>query len=106
MAMMDQAPVMDIYPWPQGYGFEGGETWWQDMKRKDELQRLDNLMGVALLDEEVRHRLVNERDTSLLAAFGLSKETQNWLREIKAGSLVELAQAIVSRTHSEAYAGV
>jgi len=70
---------------------------------KEEKQRLDSLMGTALLDETVRHRLVRERDTSLLSAFGLSKETQLWLRSIEAGSLTELAQAIVARSQDEMY---
>lgn len=56
---------------------------------------LDNLMGVALLDADVRHRLVYERDNSLFAAFSISGETQNWLRGIQATSLVELARAIL-----------
>jgi hypothetical protein len=68
---------------------------------KQEKQRLDTLMGTALLDEKVRHRLVRERDASLLSAFGLSSETQSWLRSIEAGSLTELAQAIVARSQDE-----
>jgi hypothetical protein len=106
MALMDQTPIMDVSPWPTGHGFEGASIWWDGVSRRDEMQRLDNLMGVALLDEDVRHRLVKERDTSLLAAFGLSKETQKWLREVKAGTLAELAQAIVLHKRSESYAGL
>jgi hypothetical protein len=70
---------------------------------KEEKRRLDTLMGTALLDEKVCHRLVRERDTSLLAAFGLSNETQLWLRSIEAGSLTELAEAIVARSQDELY---
>ncbi len=103
MAMMDQTPIMDVSPWPEGRGFEG---WWDELGRSAEMKRLDNLMGVALLDESVRHRLVKERDASLLTAFGLSHETQSWLREIQATTLAELAQAIVQHTREEAYAGL
>lgn len=106
MAMMDQAPIMDVSPWPEERGFEGANMWWNDLARSDEMKRLDYLMGVALLDETVRHRLVKERDASLLTAFGLSDETQSWLREIQATTLAELAQAIVRHTHEEAYAGL
>lgn len=106
MAMMDQTPIMDVSPWPEGRGFEGARLWWDDLARSDEMKRLDNLMGVALLDENVRHRLVKERDASLLTAFGLSSETQSWLREIQASTLAELAQAIVRHTREEAYAGL
>jgi len=68
---------------------------------KEEKQRLDNLMGTALLDEAVRRRLVNERDVSLLTSFGLSTETQSWLRTVEAQSLTELAQAIVAKSEDD-----
>jgi hypothetical protein len=68
---------------------------------EEEKRRLDNLMGTALLDETVRTRLVNERDTSLLTSFGLSTETQRWLRTVEAQSLTELAQAIVARSQDD-----
>jgi hypothetical protein len=96
MAYMEQTPVMDVLPWPNGRGFSGATAWWDYVLSKDERQRLDNLMGVALLDFGVRERLLKERDNSLMAAFGLSEETQKWLRGIQAESLDELAQAIVS----------
>mgnify|MGYP005842906253 CR=1 FL=1 len=96
MALIDQTPVMDVSPWPHGRGFAGARSWWEYVISKEERQRLDNLMGIALLDEDVCERLVNERDDSLLSAFGLSEKTRNWLRAIQANSLDELAQAIVS----------
>ena len=80
MAMMDQTPVIDVSPWPEGRGFAGASTWWEYVMGREEKQRLDNLMGIALLDADVCDRLVNKRDSSLLAAFGLSNETQRWLR--------------------------
>lgn len=68
---------------------------------KEEKRRLDHLMGTALLDERVCKRLVHERDASLLTSFGLSSETQSWLRTVEAQSLTELAQAIVDRTQND-----
>lgn len=68
---------------------------------KEEKRRLDTLMGTALLDETVCKRLVKERDTSLLSSFGLSSETQSWLRAVEAESLTELAQAIVARSQDD-----
>lgn len=47
-----------------------------------------------MVDTTVRRRLVQERDTSLLMSFALSEETQAWLRDLKATTLVDLAQAI------------
>jgi hypothetical protein len=96
MSLQNQAPVMDVLPWPNGHQFAGARAWWDYVLSKDEKERLDNLMGIALLDEGVRERLVKQRDDSLLTAFGLSEETQAKLRGIQAGSLVELAQAIVA----------
>jgi hypothetical protein len=96
MSLMDQIPVMDVSPWPNGRGFSGARSWWDYIRSKEERQRLDNLMGVALLDDEVCERLVSERDDALLAAFGLSEKTRNWLHDIQASSLDELAQAIVA----------
>jgi len=99
MALADQAPlVMDILPWPHGHGFSGADTWWEYILSHEEEQRLDQLLGTALLDEDVCHRLVNQRDHSLLTAYGLSEETQRWLRSVHADNLVELAQAIVARS--------
>ena len=104
MTIIEQTPGVEVSLWPQGHGFETVDAWW-DIMDKDEKQRLDNLMGIALLDTEVRERLVNKRDKSLLTSFGLSQETQNWIREINATSLIELAQAIVSKVQNEAYVG-
>ena len=92
---------MDISPWPRGHGFDGGAAWWAHTLSKEECKRLDDLMGAALLDSEICERLIAKRDVTLLAAFGLSEETQGWLRGIKAGSLVEFANAIVTRTQPE-----
>jgi hypothetical protein len=68
---------------------------------KEEKRRLDNLMGMALLDERICERLLNERDTSWLTSFGLSTETQSWLQTVEAQSLTELAQAIVDRVQGD-----
>lgn len=95
MSLKNPTPVTDVVPWPHGHKFAGASAWWDHVLNKDEQARLDNLMGIALLDEGVRNRLVKDRDHSLLSAFGLSEETQARLRAIPAGSLVELAQALV-----------
>ncbi len=89
--------VMDVSPWPNGRGFTGADVWWDYVLSKDEQCRLENLLGVALLNGDVRERLLHSHDNSLLAAFGLSQETQAWLCSVKASSLAELAQAIVSQ---------
>lgn len=98
MLRTHETPVMDVSPWPEGRGFAGGEGWWEYVMTKEEKRRLDNLMGLALLDDDVRDKLVAKRDRSLYDAFGLSAETQAWLSRLKVGSLTELAQAIVARS--------
>ncbi len=92
--------VMDVLPWPEGQGFAGSGTWWDYVLSQDEQQRLNNLMGLALLDISICNQLLNMRDDSLLNAFDLSVETQAWLRSIKATDLAELAEAIVSKRHA------
>jgi hypothetical protein len=91
-----QKAVMDVSPWPDGQGFSGGTVWWNYVMTKSERQRLDNLIGMALLDTGVREQLVTKRDDGLLSAFGLSQETKDWLKALKVSSLVELAEAIAS----------
>lgn len=103
MASLKETPTMDVLPWPNGHGFKGTETWWDYVRGKEESKRLDNLMGLALLDEDIRNRLVKERDASLFAAFELSSQTQAWLRSIKATSLTEFAAAVVAGPKADQY---
>lgn len=92
--------VMDVSPWPHGKGFHGGKEWWDYVSSKDERKRLDHLLGMALLDESIRRRLIDERDESLFVAFGLSEATRQWIRRIDAVSLCDLAQAVIDTFHA------
>lgn len=87
--------VMDVSPWTDGKGFTGSKEWWEYVSSKDERKRLDQMLGMALLDETVRHRLVDDRDESLFTAFGLSEPTKQWIRKINVESLYDLAQAVM-----------
>ena len=69
--------VMDV----NGYGFSGGDKWWRYVLSHSEHERLDNLIGLALLDSKICEQLVAKRDPALLSAFGLSEQTQTWLRD-------------------------
>jgi len=86
--------ITDVSPWPSGKGFAGGSIWWKHVLSQDERKRLDNLMGVALLDTEVGKQLLAGQDDTLYCAFGISEETQERLRSIQATTLVDFAQAI------------
>lgn len=96
--------VMDVLPWPTGHGFRGATAWWDYVLTKDERQRLDQLLGLALLDANVQERLLQKREKSLFDRFGLSQATQRWLESIQANSLTEFAQAVLAGpvTESEA----
>lgn len=74
--------------------FSRSNVWRGFLLTSDEKRSIERLMGSALLDESLRDLLVNQRDTSLMASFGLSRDTQNWLQSIPASSLEELAQEI------------
>ncbi len=63
----------------------------------NEKQKLDRLFGTALFDKKLCKRLVEERDFSLLSEYGISAETQNWLRVVPANSLMDLAQAVSAK---------
>jgi hypothetical protein len=86
--------ITDVSPWPSGKGFSGGSSWWKHILSQDERKRLDNLMGIALLDAEIGKQLLAGQDDTLYYAFGLSEETQQRLRSIQATTLVDFAQAI------------
>jgi hypothetical protein len=94
-------PVLDISPWPTGQGFKGRDAWWETIGNLEEQQKLDQLIGAALLSQEVCERLLGH-DEGLLLTFDLSEPTRRWLLDIQAGSLTEFAQAIVSRTELSA----
>lgn len=86
--------VMDVSPWPQGQGFSGAAKWWDHVHEQNEQKRLDNLMGVALLNSDVCERLLSGADDSLMNAFGISEETQSRLKSAQAANLSDLAQAL------------
>jgi len=88
--------VMDVLPWPAGRGFRGADAWWEYVLNKDERQRLDQLLGLALLDQSICKRLLEQHDKSLFSRFGLSEATLNWIETIPAKNLTEFAKAIVA----------
>lgn len=88
--------LMDVLPWPTGSGLTGADVWWQHTLSQSERDRLDKLMGLALLDQGVRHRLLVQHDPKLLDAFDLSEDTRRWLATVQASTLKEFAQAIVA----------
>ena len=88
--------IMDILPWPQGCGFAGASAWWDYVHSKDECKKLNDLLGTALLDSDFCQRLLNGHDESILLKFDFSPAMREWLLNIHAASLQELAEALVS----------
>jgi hypothetical protein len=62
----------------------------------DELQKVDRLLGAALVSADVRKRLLEQRDSALFGEYMLTPETQAWLNAIPAISLQEFAEAVVT----------
>ena len=91
--------ITDISPWSSGYGFAGADAWEQHTLVQEEHERLDNLMGLALLDSTIYDRLIVQRDPTLFDAFDFSADTRRWLSSIKAHTLKEFAQAIVAASN-------
>jgi hypothetical protein len=94
MATAYHPMVMDIFPFPGGRGFSGAKAWWTHVLSLEEKRRLNNLMGIALLDTSIRQRLIDDRDPALYDAFGLSDETKSWLQDVSVTSLDELASIL------------
>ncbi len=88
----------DIVSPPDGESTTGDSGWWRWCFSQSERERLDHLVGLALLDAEICERLVNKRDPSLFSIHGLSRQTQDWLKIVPAKTLKELAQLIVEVT--------
>jgi len=59
-----------------------------------ERDSLDVLLGAALLDSDVRQRLVVRRDTTLFNSYAISQRVQRWLKALQATSVAEIAQAV------------
>jgi hypothetical protein len=95
MAISRQTSARQIVPEPYKPQVASPDVWQGFLISQDEMKRVDRLMGNAMLDSALGHRLVHQRDGALLASFGLSLETQKWLRSIEATTLDELAAAIV-----------
>jgi len=74
----------------------GSDVWWQHTLGQSERDRLDNLIGLALVDQRVHDRLLVQHDPSLLDDFDLSDDTRHWLTGVRASTLKEFAQAIVN----------
>ena len=91
---------MDVVPFPSGQGFTGRNAWWEYIRSQSQRDRLDLLMAVALMNEQVGYALLNH-DPTLFNIFEFSLETVAVLIEIKADTLEAFAQALVLKRNSD-----
>ncbi len=91
--------IMDVLPSPTGYGFTDADISWQHPRSQREREQLDSLMGLALLDQNVRDRLIVQHDPTLLDAFNLPDDTRHRLSNIRVNTLKEFAQAVVAASN-------
>ena len=96
MSHVEPTLIMDVLPWPQGRGFNGANSWWDYVLSKDEAKKLNELLGTALLDADFCQRLLSGTDESILSKFEFSTQMREWLLNIHASTLQELAEALVS----------
>lgn len=69
---------------------------WRHAIPQQEMQKFDMLMGEALLSDQLRQRLLVEKDEKLFEQYALSSQIRQMLRMITVSSLTELAQAILT----------
>jgi hypothetical protein len=93
MALREQFAARSI---PQrALKFQRPKVWQGFLLSNEERMRIDRMMGTAMLDEKLCHRLVKDRDTAVMSAFDLSSETQHWISNMSVSTLDEMAQEIV-----------
>jgi len=88
--------VLDTNAWAGQPGFNGSDEYKTFVCNKDESSRLNHLLGMALLDADIRHRLVEARDETLLTSFGLSESTKKWIITMRANTLADIASEVAA----------
>lgn len=89
-------PILDIYPWPNGLGFRGSEEWWVYVCHQTEEDKLDLLIIMAHLSDQICELLL-VHDQELLSRFQFSSCTLEYLSGIQAKNLIEFATALVEQ---------
>jgi hypothetical protein len=92
----DSQPVLDLCPWPTGFGFQGAADWWFYVTSRNEEEKLDLLLAAALLNNDVREKLLNH-DLSLFDRFQFSPETLILLSQMRAETLTKLCKGLISQ---------
>lgn len=92
-------PTIDLYPWPNGMGFRGAKEWWSYVCRQTEADKLELLITMALLSDQICDLLLTH-DQKLLTGFQFSSCTLERLAAIHVNSLIEFATALVEQDNT------
>lgn len=95
MLVNNPLPTIDLYPWPTGLGFNGSAAWWAYVAKQTEEDKLELLIILASLNENVCQLLL-AHDQELFNEFQLSLQTIDRLCGIYADSLSDFAAALVA----------
>lgn len=89
-------PTIDLFPWPDGLGFKGAEEWWSYVCHQTEADKLDLLITMAHLSDEICTLLL-KHDKDLFNRFQFSSCTLERLSTIQVNSLIDFATALVEQ---------
>lgn len=98
-------PVIDIYPWSYGLGFQGAEEWWLYVNHQNEVDKLDLMLMMAHLSEPIC-RLLLVHDQALFEKFRLSQETVARLCTIHADCLANFAAELIRQNSNNFKGGI
>jgi hypothetical protein len=96
MAIEHSQSVIDLHPWPDGLGFQDSSSWWAYVRSRREAEKLDLLLTMALLSQDIC-RLLLTHDQTLFEAIQFSPQMIALLSEIDANTLPEFTTALAAK---------
>jgi hypothetical protein len=91
-------PVMDIYPWPDGLGFNGADAWWIYVRRQSEEEKLNLLITMAHFSDKFSQQLL-VHDLELFDRFQLRPQTVTRLCAIQSDCLSTFVRLLVEQNN-------
>lgn len=85
--------------------FKSEDLWRQTVLGVNESERLNYLLGLALVDEDMCYLLMTG-DSEFCAEWELSEQTREWVRSVQALSLEEFAIALWEKLSSQRSEGM
>lgn len=100
MVTSKSQPVIDLYPWSNGLEFRGADEWWVYVSHQTEADKLDLLITMACLSDQICTLLL-AHDQEFLNRFRFSCCTLERLSTIQVNSLIEFATALVEQNNTQ-----